>query len=214
MQALVPVTNEGVNADDGAQLSGSVLTRGTYLIEIEFARPVPQVALLDVLERWTFRDVILDQSVRPDSSVLGSRRYRFVAKIEDPIEIRDTPMVRWIYVHLSPLDLHSEPADRIPIKPFRLEAKKTYALRFLSRMKAQKTREEVCELLAYMGFAPSKVTGLRRNMRIAGRPNVSMTRWYGLGEWQKANSYVVEEHPFIFEDVIPIEVQAEAKETP
>lgn len=222
---MLPVSNEGISADDGVILSGSVLTPGTYLVELEFARPVAEPALLQALERMTFQDVILDESSRAIRTIEDVKtleatqnwglenymsvfpkptRYRFVAKITTPIQIRDTPLVRWIYLHMSPLDLHSEPADRIPIAPFRLEEGKTYAMRFLSRMKAQKTRSAVCELLACMGFAPLKITGLRRNMRVPGRPNISMTRWYGLGQWKKVLACVTEEDPFIFEDVVEV----------
>ena len=205
--------------DPGYVPVAGVLNPGTYLIEIASVRPIEQDELTTQLAAWTFKDVILDQSSHDPTrlrakaatlgTVLGVKHYRFVAKVETPIAIQDTPFLRWVFVHLSPLDLHAEPQKRIPIKPFRLLSGKVYAMRFLSRMKAQKTREEVSELLAYMGFAPIKVTGLRRNMRVEGRPNISMTRWYALGEWQKADSYVLEEDPFIFEDVVPIEMEIE-----
>ena len=202
---------EGV--DPGYVPVAGVLHPGTYLIEIASPRPIEQDELTLQLTAWTFKDVILDQSshdparLRAKAAPIGAKHYRFVAKVETPIAIQDTSFLRWVFVHLAPLDLHAEPQKRIPIKPFRLLSGKVYAMRFLSRMKAQKTREEVSELLAYMGFSPIKVTGLRRNMRVEGRPNISMTRWYAIGEWQKADSYVLEEDPFIFEDVIPIEME-------
>jgi hypothetical protein len=123
-----------------------VLAPGAHLVELEFARPVPEAVLRDALARMAFEDVILDASTTAISSKIPPRaspeslipdlwtgwrewggiadphddaaiRYRFVARLVAPLQTFDTPHVRWLFVHELPLAVHEAEGAAVERSP-------------------------------------------------------------------------------------------------
>lgn len=191
----------------------TILFSGNHLIELEFARPVSEDVVRHALGSMGFSDVLLDQSLpndpvqwgRPGTEIEKFRAdpiwYRFIGNLIQPLRILNTDLVRWIYQHQLHSDFNPFEDKEHPFFPFNLDNGKIYDLQFLARMRAQPTRNAICETLAIMGFKPIKVMAIKRNMRLAGRPNTSITRWYAIGEWSAPDSFVSTEDPLYFENV-------------
>jgi hypothetical protein len=191
----------------------NILFSGIHLLEIEFARPVSEDVVKHALSSMGFNDIILDQSLPTDTIQWGKPNeelvkfrdnpiwHRFIGKLNHPINILNTDLVRWIYQHQIHADFNPFEEKDDKFFPFNLETGKVYDLQFLARMRAQPTRNAICETLALMGFKPIKIIALKRNMRIPGRPNTSITRWYGIAEWSGPDSYISSEDPLYFENV-------------
>lgn len=158
----------------------------------------PRVA--DLWHRWReWGEPMANEEPRPD--VL---RFRFVGRIASPIRLVDTPLVRWIYVQSSRIDLLADPWTG-PFADVLLEKGKLYEARFLARTRNQPTRRSVCEALSAMRFRPLKVTQLRRNIKIPGHPGSNMVQWFAVARWEGPRSYVCGEDPMFFEHVLPID---------
>jgi len=200
---------------------GTILSPGTYLVELGSERPISPENLLVALAMMGWDEVLLDQSMPnhstivepakksfgPKPSNLWSRpeeeytsRFRFVARLEDPIQVQENPAIRWLYLQGVSLDPFSD--LKLEIFPHQLETQGLYEIRFLSRMRAQPTREVLSTELVAMGWEPLKLSALKKNMRLPKRPGASVTMWYGLARWKGPMSYIVDEDPLYFEDVV------------
>ena len=129
-------------------------------------------------------------------------RVRFVARLVRPISLNDAPGMRWLFVKRLAFSAFSELSYRLIPHP--LTEGRTYEFRFLSRAKSTPTREAVKEALGEMGFLPMKLVALKRNMRLPGRPGASLTLWYGIGQWNRADSVIIADDPFAFENVAEV----------
>ena len=208
-----------------------VLQPGDYVIELEFAGPIAEQRLLEWLAVLGFQfdaegtspTIILDQSLRtktiatadwgapndaPPPETYQPTRYRFLGRLLRPIRAINTPRVRWLFVHRTPFDPYRETDQANDLEPFatgaKLEQNVTYAFRMLAWIKQPQTRENICHLLAYMGFRPLKILALKRDVKIRGRPNASAARWYGLGVWDKPDTVITTHDPFWFEDILAL----------
>lgn len=201
---------------------GTILSPGVYLVELGSERPVSPENLLVALAMMGWDEVLLDQSMpnhstiaepmkkaasEPKPSNLWSRseeeyvsRFRFVARLEDPIQIQESEAIHWLYLQGISLDPFSD--LKLEIFPHQLETQGLYEVRFLSRMRAQPTREALSAELVAMGWEPLKLSALKKNMRLPKRPGASVTMWYGLARWKGPMSYIVDEDPLYFEDVV------------
>lgn len=178
-----------------------LLVPGIYLVEIDLARPV----LPDVLARglhdmgWSSiafdRETLLSTSSPPFL-------LRFVGRLDRSIETQDTPFVRWGHVSTVPFDVFGP--MRLKVHPFRLFCGGTYGLRFMARMRSQEKRSDVLATLQEEGFQILKLSELKNNTRLPGRPGASVSFWYAIGVWTKPSSFVTTEYPFYFEDVAEI----------
>lgn len=132
----------------------------------------------------------------------GGLRVRFVAILRRAISLNDAPGMRWLFVKRLAFSAFSELSYRLVPHP--LTEGRTYEFRFLSRAKSTPTRETVRAALAEMGFLPMKLVALKRNMRLPGRPGASLTLWYGIGQWNRADSVIIADDPFAFENVAEV----------
>lgn len=211
--------------------SHTVIFPGFHLLELEFPRSITEDTLKNALSRIGFQNIVIDQSISntPVISIQSPKpvidmwkkwhewgnpleqldsfenpvRYRVIGEISFPIQIRNTESIKWIYVHqlsFNPL----EDREKFEFIPFDLEKNTTYDLLFLARMKSKPTKESICETLAILGFIPQKVIATKRNMRIPGRPNTSITRWFAVAKWDGSNSVISSEDPLFFHEVTAV----------
>ena len=130
-------------------------------------------------------------------------RYRFVGRLEHVFRLAQREDLVWLYAHrFEELDPFAD--LRLRVKYFRLLPETTYEIRCLSRLRAQPTRESICEALAAMRWLPYKITAMKKDMRIPGRQGASVTLWAGLAKWVGPKAYITSNDPLYFEDVLPI----------
>jgi hypothetical protein len=125
-------------------------------------------------------------------------RLRFIGRLHHPIRLINPPGMRWLMV--KRLGIHYDEDIHIHVEPHRLDPGRFYEFRFLSRDKSAPTREIVKQRLGAMGFAPMKLSLLKRNIRLPNRPS-SLSMWYGMGQWLHPSTVVTVEDPFYFEQV-------------
>lgn len=131
-------------------------------------------------------------------------RFRILARLDRPIALDDRPGMRWLFVKALSFPFFSDLAFQG--QPHALRQGSLYELRFLSRAKSNPTRESVKETLTAMGFSPVKLLAFKRNMKLPNRP-ASLTLWYGMGVWVKADSVIIHDDPFFFETVREIKTR-------
>lgn len=197
---------------------GTILHPGNYLIELSSYRLITIDNLLVALAMMGWGEVILDQSLpnhlsghpqreqQEDFSMWSqeknfSSQFRFIGKLEETIQIQENNIIHWSYVQNLNLDPFTD--LKLKIFPYQLEKDGLYEIRFLSRMRSQPTRKALIETLNTMGWETTKLSALKKNMRLPHRP-ASVTLWYGLARWKGPMSYIVDEDPLYFEDVILI----------
>ena len=204
-----------------------------YVVDLEISRGVPLDVLLLGLRRMGWGEIVVD-----DSS--GGEVVRFVGRPLRAIEAVDTDLVRWARVEAPPtagerdghgIDFFGEP--RLRLFPFRLKRDHLYALHLMMRNadlrgSGQTGRASVIERLERMGFDLSDSAGpfvrlsgradrrtrgpieVRKNQRLPDKPNASVSLWYAVGRWRRAESYVNGDDPFYFESVAEVtEVRAD-----
>lgn len=181
---------------------------GDYLLELQANARCSAETLRNGMMRLGFSEVLVDASApafRPqraakendDRSIL-----RFVGRLGVPLLLQKTEHLAWTGARKLSIDVLAE--LRLKVEPFALEPERLYEVRFLSRMRSQPTRELVVESLAEMGWETEKLSALRRDMRIPGRSGASVTLWFGLLRWTGPMSYITEDDPFYFEDVLAV----------
>jgi hypothetical protein len=207
-------------------LPGRLVTPGDYLIELAFARPVrsPDV-LVEAMGAVGFSAVCVDESLRPEEPgtaaewgepgvdvariFLGGEPFlvRFFAKLDRPIVALDGPEVAWLSVRKATLDVYAEIRENEPLLAHELRPNARYEVRFVSRMRgALRTRAAVAEALRTLakdagGFKVDKLSALKRDMRLPGRPGASDTLWYAVLEWTGPETVLTIEDPIYFQDV-------------
>lgn len=125
-------------------------------------------------------------------------RFRIMARLDVPIVLDDRPGMRWLFVKALKVPFLDDLVFQA--NPHMLRQGATYEMRFLARSKSTPTRDAVKAGLVEMGFAPIKLSAIKRNMKLPGRP-ASLTLWYGMAEWNRANSVIINDDPFFFENV-------------
>jgi hypothetical protein len=154
-------------------------------------------AILQMWQRWAEwgNPFASGPSVSGDEGA----RFRFMASVPTPLELEDTPVIRWLYAQklsIAPWDTIRQNFVPTPLRHGRV-----YEFRILAHDRTAPTRDSVKEQLARMGFAPMKLINLKRHMRMPGRQGASLSLWWGMGQWAKATSVVTQEDPFIFDEV-------------
>lgn len=125
-------------------------------------------------------------------------RLRFVGRLAQPIRLVNPSGMRWMMA--KRLHIRYDDDIRINVQPHPLDPGRFYEFRILSRDKSAPTREHVKSRLGAMGFAPMKLSLLKRNIRLPNRPS-SLSMWYGMGQWLHPSTVVTVEDPFYFEQV-------------
>lgn len=182
---------------------GDVLEAGDYLIELETQKACPREILTEGFRRMGFSEVLVDQSAPASKDAFRKplvREHRLVGRLTNPITThQQRSNVRLTYARRLQTDILSELKLKFVDHP--LTSGKIYESRFLSRMRSQPTRPMVEADLKEMGWEVLKLSALRRDMRIPGRDNASVTLWFAVLRWSEVDSYVSEDDPFYFEDV-------------
>ncbi len=174
-----------------------LLPTGIHLAEIDLDRTVTADALLRGLEAMGWSEIALDEGSLPAPGTV-----RFVGKLGAPLEARDTEHVRWSHVSPVPFDVFGP--MRLSVYPFQLVSGTTYAMRVVARMRSHEKRADVLAALHKEGFEILKLSELKNNARLPGRPGASVSFWYALGVWQKPSNYINIEYPLYFEDLAPV----------
>jgi hypothetical protein len=167
--------------------------------------------LMNLWRRWlewgspfaTSPHGMVDERALANMTIAGSdeaepTRLRFVGRVHRRLALSNPPGMWWVFVKKLALDYLSD--VQLQAKPFQLLPGRCYEFRVLARDKSAPHREDVKNLLASMGFAPMKLTLLRRFIRLPNRPS-SLSMWLGMGQWLHAPSVVTVEDPFYFEQV-------------
>lgn len=131
-------------------------------------------------------------------------RFRILARLDRPIALDDRPGMRWLFVKALSFPFLSDLSYQS--NPHTLRQGSLYELRFLSRAKSNPNRDSVKQSLTDMGFRPIKLLSFKRNMKLPRR-GASLTLWYGMAVWDRADSVIVHDDPFFFETVKEIRPQ-------
>lgn len=191
------------------------LVPGDYLIEIDLALAIEIRKFFAGLASQGWSNIILNTDEeaitlesleeegtgRPRAPVpkLKAGPARFIGSLEASIAVQNTDRLRWITAHKIGFDPFSNLNLQLTLSP--LLKHKTYEVRFLARMKSEPKREDVLLELSKMGWRVLKVSLLKKDMRIPGKPNAAVSSWYGLLYWEKASSIITDQEPFFFEEL-------------
>lgn len=181
------------NPDFSYQPDGATAPEGEAATSSE--SPAAQADITELWRRWTEWGSPFAQGA-PAVSGDGTFCFRFIAQLVNPLTISDKPAMKWLYVR--PLTMNPFSDLDFNLQPLKLRRDGTYELRFLSRASSMPTREDVKNGLATMGFAPLKLSVMKRNMRIPGRAGASVSLWYGIAIWEKGNTVITRDDPFFF----------------
>lgn len=181
---------------------GQVLSPGDYLVELETILPCKREWLVEGFRQIGFSEVLLDQHPAPREKTALVREHCLIGRLTRPVRIKNQSDARWLCARRLKLNVLADLRGKIV--PYALVPGKTYECRFLSRMKSQPTREMVEADLDEMGWDVLKLSALRRDIRVEGRDKTSVTLWFGILVWEETESYITEEDPFYFDDVVEI----------
>ena len=176
-----------------------LLLPGIHLVEIDIARPVLADALVNGLRMMGWTEIALDRETLASSAPF---QLRFVGRLGRAIETQDTANMVWSHASDVPFDIFGP--MRLKVSPFQLLQGGTYALWIMARMRSHEKRADVATTLENEGFRVAKLSELKNNTRLPGRPGASVSFWYAIGDWTKKSSYVNTEYPFYFENVAEI----------
>jgi len=200
-------------------IPGTILSTGDYLVEMGTQRPIKQEDLLVALAMMGWGEVLLDQSITKPGAAEESvskewglwsqpegvfvNRFRFLGRLEETIQIAEHPAISWLYLQGIAFDAIGD-LTRLEVFPHQLRAGELYEMRFLSRISKteRKNREVLFEQLKEMGWDTMKLSALKRNIRLPGNSGASVTSWYGFARWTGPMSYITDEDPLYFEDVV------------
>jgi hypothetical protein len=223
----VPVVEEQYYPEDGG---GPAVTREAYAREAEPTPGTPpptqqgvdesaeirQMRLVNMWIRWVEwgspfatgpqgdvdREALAAARVAgvslADVEKLGGYRTRFVGRLERPIEPREPPGMRWVLARKLSIDPFAVLDWKLP--PYKLKTRAFYEVRLLARDKSAPTKDAVKTLMGRMGFAPMKLSLMKRHVKLPKRP-ASLSVWVGIGQWLYPDSLVTVEDPFWFEQV-------------
>ena len=223
-----PVTSRAGDAREATLHAGDVretapvlLAPGTFLVELETTSTCTPETLTAGLRELGFRKAAIDHA--PRKGILVSP-LRFVAQLGDPLETRDTSLVRWGYIRRLAIDpfatLRARHPDRAVnhVEPTELCPERVYEARFLLPMlliRGAKQRERYAreldparamavEKLAEMGFETERLVAMHRDVRLPSADQTSNVLWCGLLRWTGPSSIVTEDDSFFFDDLRPV----------
>ena len=191
----------------GSTAARLICAPGSHLIEVEVRRPCSPEVLALGLERMGWANVILDpQRASPRSGAKSEAGvFRFIGRLKRPLLLQQRDDLVWLHTYrFEKLDPLSEDL-KYGVRYFRLERGTNYEIRFFSRLRAQPTRESICAALDSMRWWRSyKISAVKKDTRIPGRPGASVTMWAGVARWAGPRNYITSEDPVYFEDIVAI----------
>jgi hypothetical protein len=123
---------------------------------------------------------------------------RIVGRLSTPARLSDLPGLTW---KSHKLRVSPNASLNLTTTPFKVLNGQAYDLKFLSADKRHPTRKHVVAAFIAMGFKPFILAAIKKNARIPGRPNVSMTEWIAVARWIKPSDTILDDKPFHFEDL-------------
>lgn len=145
------------------------------------------------------------------AKVAGARstwRFPFIARLDRPVTLKNSEFARWTKAVALPFDPFA-PMNFI-VEPWTLDEGVVYGLRFLSRDRSVRSKNDVARILHSMGFDPVALFLAHRNMRVPRR-NASCTEWIGFGRWTGPATVVTTDDPFYFAEARPyVDIDEEA----
>lgn len=191
---------------------GAVLSPGDYLIELELGARASVDDLVEGFRALGFTRACFDCS--PRATHLPAGPVHVAARLGSPLTTRSIPRLRWTAARRLNVDLGAP--LRLTLEPFPLASEQVYEVRLLTRMLQKKDLERygrtskdavrafVTEKLAEGGWETIALTLLHDDVRAKDRPHSSMSLWFGLLRWTGPESFVTDDPPFHFEDVIAV----------
>lgn len=190
---------------------GATLTAGDYLLELELGARTPIAALLAGLERLGLHRAALDT---PPRASHVDARIQVTGRLLQPLIVRNIPRLRWVAARRLNVNLGAP--LRGTLDPVTLLSEQVYETRFLTRMVRKSDLELyantprdplhllVTDKLAEGGWETIALSLLHDDVRAKNLPYASMTLWFGLLRWTGPESFVTDDGPINFEDVIAI----------
>jgi hypothetical protein len=124
--------------------------------------------------------------------------WRIVGRLPVAARLSDLPGLTW---KSHKLRVSPNSSLNLTTTPFKVLNGQAYDLKFLSADKRHPTRKHVVAAIIAMGFKPFILAAIKKNARIPGRPNVSMTEWIAVARWMKPSDTILDDKPFHFEDL-------------
>lgn len=124
--------------------------------------------------------------------------WRITGRLPAPARLSDLPGLTW---KSHKLRVSPNSSLNLTTTPFKVLNGQAYDLKFLSADKRHPTRKHVIAAFVAMGFKPFILAAVKKNARIPGRPNVSMTEWIAVARWIKPSDMILDDKPFHFEDL-------------
>lgn len=157
------------------------------------------VYVVDDNDDWP-EDIFAGSSASSQAGVI-----RFAAIVTQPTSVNDLECLRWRLMR----KLRVSPYSGLVLvsQPFKTLNKSFYDLKFLSldrpttTREGHPTREHVVAGLQKLGFQPCALMVVKRNVRLPGRPNMSLTEWIAFAQWTKPADVIADDRPFHFEDI-------------
>jgi hypothetical protein len=199
-QAQVNASAAGANALPPVVVGQRLDSGVTYLLELAADPAIATDTIATALHLLGFTNILPDTSM-----VAGASVRTFVALATRAIYVTDSPAIAWSSIDIVTIDLFAELSEAARLEPHELTPGTTYEVRFLSRMRSETAskRSAVVASLERIGFVVAKLTSLKRDMRMPGRPNASDELWYARLAWpeERARAVLTIDDPFFFYDV-------------
>lgn len=181
---------------------------GAVLVELHLRESVGKAPLFAGLKAMGFAavtfafvdktpDKVLQKA--PDSPAM---RLRFVGRLTHAVTPTDTTLIHWDLSEPLVIDPYraAPHLPGAPVVPFVLETGVLYETRFVSRVKARPTSEDVADALDEMGFDVRELIHLTHAEDALG--NLSI--WFGRVVWDGPMSVVTPNDPFYFEQLVKL----------
>jgi len=124
-----------------------------------------------------------------------------IVRLDAPIELRPVPWATWQTVQRLNADPFGDLA--LAFAPRRLDPGKSYEMRLIARDKTSPTSDVIRTQLEAIGFSPVTLHAIRRNMRLPGRPNTSVSLWWATGTYRGPTSYTSPDDALFVETLTP-----------
>lgn len=180
---------------------------GVVLAEIALSMTVGKGALFAGLKAMGFTAVTIAfvkraSDKRKADVGVPAMRVRFLGRLSRAIVPTDTAAITWTAFEPVAVDPFKKLVDmsELPVMPFVLERGALYEFRFVARVKAHPSAEDVADALDDMGFDVRELIHLTQEEDKIGNLSV----WFGRGVWDSPLSVVTPEDPGSFEQLTKV----------
>ena len=161
-------------------------------------QPLAQVVFPRNAPPQTVQPALTPQVAPAGELALPQVVWRITGRLPAPARLTDLPGLTW---RSHKLRVSPYSSLNLTTTPFKVLNGQAYDLKFLSADKRHPTRRDVIAAFIGMGFKPFILAATKKNARIPGRPNVSMTEWIAVARWIKSSDMILDDKPFHFEEL-------------